>query len=109
MTPGWGFLGAESGRAPRAASEPHLWLADPMTVCAPTCALIGALHGAPAIPAPWRWTVLTCRPHTSRPAVQHPRPLGCWPVDALLLAERLLVAGAHTAAMLYYSVINTIT
>jgi ADP-ribosylglycohydrolase/fructose-1,6-bisphosphatase/inositol monophosphatase family enzyme len=61
-------------------------------------ALLGALHGAPAIPAQWRWAVLTCRPHASRPEVTHPRPLGCWPVDALILAERLLIAGARAAA-----------
>jgi ADP-ribosylglycohydrolase/fructose-1,6-bisphosphatase/inositol monophosphatase family enzyme len=60
-------------------------------------ALLGALHGARAIPDQWRWAALTCRPHASRPEVRHPRPLACWPVDALILAERLLVAGERAA------------
>lgn len=55
-------------------------------------ALLGAIHGARAIPPGWRQTVLTCRPHAATGAA-HPRPPTYWPVDALLLAERLLLAG----------------
>lgn len=51
-------------------------------------ALLGAIHGARAIPSQWRQAVLTCRPHTGASA-QQPRPQAFWPVDALILAERL--------------------
>jgi ADP-ribosyl-[dinitrogen reductase] hydrolase len=54
-------------------------------------ALLGAVHGRDAIPAQWRSMVLSCRPHPLRAA--HPRPMACWPGDALELAERLLLAG----------------
>ena len=53
-------------------------------------ALVGAAHGREAIPAAWRRLVLTCRPLAASGA-RHPRPRGLWPVDALSLAERLLV------------------
>jgi ADP-ribosyl-[dinitrogen reductase] hydrolase len=54
-------------------------------------ALLGAVHGRAAIPAQWRSMVLSCRPHPLR--APHPRPMACWPGDALELAERLLLAG----------------
>jgi ADP-ribosyl-[dinitrogen reductase] hydrolase len=57
-------------------------------------ALLGAIHGAPAVPRQWREAVLTCRPQAGIPGVSQPRPRAFWPVDALLLAERLAVAGA---------------
>lgn len=56
-------------------------------------ALLGALHGAAAIPAAWRQAVLTCRSQQGGPGVQRPRPRALWPVDALILAERLAVTG----------------
>lgn len=57
-------------------------------------ALLGAIHGARAIPAQWTQALLTCRPHEADPAAHHPRPMAFWPVDALQLAERLLICGA---------------
>jgi ADP-ribosyl-[dinitrogen reductase] hydrolase len=56
-------------------------------------ALLGAVHGAAAIPAQWRDRVLTCRPIPLLHGVRHPRPRAFWPVDVLVVAERLLVAG----------------
>jgi len=58
-------------------------------------ALLGALHGAHAIPDQWRHAVLTCRPRKGDAGVQQPRPQMYWPVDALILGERLLAAGAR--------------
>ena len=55
-------------------------------------ALLGAVHGRGAIPVQWRSMISSCRPHPLRAA--HPRPRSCWPVDALELAEGLLLAGA---------------
>lgn len=52
-------------------------------------ALLGALHGAANIPRRWVRTVLTCRPLKGR--AKNPRPPAFWPVDALHIAERLLV------------------
>lgn len=59
-------------------------------------ALLGATHGYESIPANWRRTVLTCRPMPSREVVR-PRPQPFWPVDALRLAETLLVSGREAA------------
>jgi ADP-ribosylglycohydrolase/fructose-1,6-bisphosphatase/inositol monophosphatase family enzyme len=53
-------------------------------------ALLGAVHGATAMPYPWTDRVLTCRPLAGLPGVLQPRPRRFWPVDALTLAERLL-------------------
>lgn len=53
-------------------------------------ALLGAVHGLGAVPARWRLAVLSCRPLAGLPSVHRPRPRACWPVDALVLAERLL-------------------
>lgn len=53
-------------------------------------ALLGAVHGRDAVPFHWRQSVLTCRPSKHDPAVQQPRPECLWPVDALILAEKLL-------------------
>jgi len=50
-------------------------------------ALLGAVHGRDEVPAQWRTAVLTCRP---LPGTWRPRPKALWPVDALVLAERLL-------------------
>ncbi len=54
-------------------------------------ALLGAVHGRESVPAQWRQMILSCRPHPLR--AKRPRPLAYWPVDALELAERLLLAG----------------
>jgi fructose-1,6-bisphosphatase/inositol monophosphatase family enzyme len=56
-------------------------------------ALVGAVHGRDAIPAHWRQMVLSCRPMPGQPGVKQPRPAQFWPVDALVLAERLLSRG----------------
>jgi ADP-ribosylglycohydrolase len=58
-------------------------------------ALVGALHGGRAIPDQWRHAVLTCRPQEGAAGVQQPRPQTYWPVEALILAERLLAVGTH--------------
>ncbi|HVO09553.1 MAG TPA: inositol monophosphatase family protein [Vicinamibacteria bacterium] len=55
-------------------------------------ALLGAVHGRPAVPEQWRAMVLSCRPTASR--ARRPRPHACWPVDVLEIAERLLLVGA---------------
>jgi ADP-ribosyl-[dinitrogen reductase] hydrolase len=53
-------------------------------------ALLGAVHGRAAVPAQWQRIVLTCRPMPGWPGVKQPRPAIYWPIDALILAERLL-------------------
>ncbi len=53
-------------------------------------ALLGAVHGRDAVPTRWRSAVLTCRASGDY-AAPTPRPETYWPVDALDLAERLLV------------------
>jgi ADP-ribosylglycohydrolase len=56
-------------------------------------ALLGAVHGRAAIPMQWRSMILSCRAHPLRAG--RPRPRSCWPVDALELAEGLLLAGSR--------------
>lgn len=51
------------------------------------------LLGAAAIPTQWRQTLLSCRPHPANPNAAWPRPEAFWPVDALILAARLLMRG----------------
>jgi ADP-ribosylglycohydrolase len=53
-------------------------------------ALLGAAHGVLALPLRWRSAVLSCFPVAGAPGVHRPRPPGCWGVDALVIAERLL-------------------
>ncbi len=53
-------------------------------------ALLGAVHGALAVPLRWRVAVLSCWPVDGAPGVNRPRPAACWPGDALVLAERLV-------------------
>lgn len=60
-------------------------------------ALLGAAHGAGAIPERWRRLLLGCRPAASDPRVRRPRPEIYWPVHALTLAERLLAAHRRAA------------
>jgi ADP-ribosyl-[dinitrogen reductase] hydrolase len=54
-------------------------------------ALLGAVHGRDAVPLQWRSMVLSCR--ALAPRARRPRPRAYWPVDALEIAERLLLAG----------------
>lgn len=61
-------------------------------------ALLGAVHGRDAIPAQWRQMVRSCRPLEGAPAARRPRPIWLWPVDAEILCERLMTAGARHAA-----------
>jgi ADP-ribosylglycohydrolase len=57
-------------------------------------ALLGAVHGRESLPARWRNLILSCRPLASNHRVAHPRPRPFWPVDALELAEVLLLIGS---------------
>lgn len=54
-------------------------------------ALLGAVHGRRGVPRQWTDRVLTCRPAQGTLGVARPRPRRFWPVDALGLAERLLM------------------
>jgi ADP-ribosyl-[dinitrogen reductase] hydrolase len=54
-------------------------------------ALLGAVYGLDAIPTQWREKILSCRPEAGFPGVHQPRPECFWPVDALELAEQLVV------------------
>ena len=60
-------------------------------------ALLGAVYGREAVPERWVNTLLNCRPEQGRPGVRRPRPERYWPVDALELAERLVLAGLASA------------
>ncbi|MFO0659799.1 MAG: inositol monophosphatase family protein [Polyangiaceae bacterium] len=53
-------------------------------------ALLGAVHGREAIPRSWRNDVLTCRA-LPVPGVKHPRPPTLWPIDAMTIAEKLML------------------
>ena len=53
-------------------------------------ALLGAVYGCDAVPQQWIQRVLTCRPMAGQPDILRPRPECFWPVDAMILAERLL-------------------
>jgi ADP-ribosylglycohydrolase/fructose-1,6-bisphosphatase/inositol monophosphatase family enzyme len=57
-------------------------------------ALLGAVHGRETVPQRWRRALAGCRPLRGEEGVRQPRPQTYWPVDALVLAERLLGAGA---------------
>ena len=54
-------------------------------------ALLGAVHGRGTVPNQWVQSLLNCRPAAGRPNVHRPRPECFWPVDALELAERLIL------------------
>ena len=56
-------------------------------------ALLGAVHGRPAVPQRWVDCILNCRPAKGAFGVHQPRPEIFWPVDALDLATSLLTAG----------------
>ncbi len=53
-------------------------------------ALLGAVYGRNAVPGQWIESLLKCRPAAGQPNVRRPRPECFWPVDALVLAERLI-------------------
>ena len=55
-------------------------------------ALLGAVHGREAIPPQWLRSILSCRP-LPKSGTSHPRPSEFWSVDALRVAEKLLVLG----------------
>jgi ADP-ribosylglycohydrolase len=57
-------------------------------------ALLGAVHGRDAVPERWTQCLLHCRPSAGRAGVERPRPEVFWPIDALELAQALLVTGA---------------
>jgi ADP-ribosylglycohydrolase len=61
-------------------------------------ALLGAIHGAAAVPDQWRAALLACRPEQGAAGVHRPRPAIYWPVDALDLAAQLLAAGDRAAS-----------
>ncbi|MEA3366226.1 MAG: ADP-ribosylglycohydrolase family protein, partial [Candidatus Hydrogenedentes bacterium] len=56
-------------------------------------ALLGTVYGREAVPARWIDRILTCRPIDGQPGVHRPRPRCFWPVDAMILVDRLLTAG----------------
>ena len=60
-------------------------------------ALLGAVHGVEALPEQWLRAILDCRPAAGRPQVHRPRPRPLWPVDSLLVAERLAGLGGLLA------------
>jgi hypothetical protein len=62
-------------------------------------ALLGAVHGRDAIPNQWLDRILSCRPIKGIAGIHRPRPAAYWPVDALALAERLLLAGLRTTGL----------
>jgi hypothetical protein len=66
---------------------------DTDTTAAIAGALLGAVHGRAAIPPRWLHALLSCRSLEGSPT-RHPQPEAFWPVDALELAEALLVAGS---------------
>ncbi|HSH78598.1 MAG TPA: inositol monophosphatase family protein [Herpetosiphonaceae bacterium] len=71
---------------------------DTDTNAAVAGALLGAIHGVSGLPKQWQRKLLSCRPHRADPSAHRPRPEAFWPVDALILAERLATSGAskHT-------------
>jgi hypothetical protein len=52
--------------------------------------LIAFHNGRDAIPQQWYLKILTCRPMEGQPDIRRHRPECFWPVDAMILAERLL-------------------
>ena len=54
-------------------------------------ALLGAVYGRDAVPHQWVEALLNCRPAVGKPHVYRPRPECFWPVDALELAEKLIM------------------
>jgi ADP-ribosylglycohydrolase/fructose-1,6-bisphosphatase/inositol monophosphatase family enzyme len=65
---------------------------DTDTNGAVTGALLGAAYGRQAIPERWSRSILACRP-IAEAGAPRPRPMPCWPDDALELAEAVLLTG----------------
>jgi len=61
-------------------------------------ALLGAVYARDALPLQWRQALLSCRPLAGLAGVRRPRPRAFWPVDALVVAERLLFLGSTANA-----------
>ena len=56
-------------------------------------ALLGAVYGIDTFPERWQKVILDCRPDSAlHHNVTHPRPECFWPVDALELAEKLVLS-----------------
>ena len=87
----WQLLHAPSLEA--GVSDTVMRGGDTDTNAAIAGALLGAVHGISAVPGQWRDAILSCRPERGRPGVHRPRPKPFWPVDALLLARRLVELG----------------
>jgi ADP-ribosyl-[dinitrogen reductase] hydrolase len=56
-------------------------------------ALLGAAFGVDTFPSQWVDRLLTCRPMRATHGCRLPRPQTFWPVDCLVLAERLVWLG----------------
>jgi ADP-ribosyl-[dinitrogen reductase] hydrolase len=56
-------------------------------------ALLGAVLSREQVPKQWLTPLLACRPINGLPGVHRPRPANYWPVDAMALAENLLITG----------------
>lgn len=54
-------------------------------------ALLGAVYGREGVSRAWRRAIFGCRPMEGGALVQQPRPSPLWPVDALELAEQLVL------------------
>ena len=87
----WQLLHAPSLEA--GVSDTVMRGGDTDTNAAIAGALLGAVHGISAVSGQWRDAILSCRPEKGRPGVHRPRPRPFWPVDALLLARRLVELG----------------
>lgn len=66
---------------------------DTDTNAAISGALLGALHGESSLPDQWTQAILNCRPSKDNPDAIRIRPEHYWPVDALELADALVMAG----------------
>jgi ADP-ribosylglycohydrolase len=62
-------------------------------------ALLGAAFGADAFPMQWVDRLLSCRPMRETAGCRRPRPQAFWPVDCLILAERLAWLGNSAPAL----------
>ncbi len=71
---------------------------DVSTNAAIAGSLLGAVYGLDGIPQRWVDRVLTCRPLAGLSGVECPRPRCAWPVDALYIAEQLLIVGQQWTA-----------
>lgn len=58
-------------------------------------ALLGAAFGVESFPWQWLDRILSCRPMPETPDCRRPRNKAFWPVDCLILAERLVWLGSR--------------